>query len=429
MSSLNDSAWQSYLDQKKIVLDGSSFYEVDAEELKELAGREPRLLAKFDEPGQLPEPLAKAGYTLLPDRNGRYILFPGNLFVSIPSCLQQQAYNGQPPFRLETAGRGCGESQYIDKAYIIGLLSDFVGIDRSKLFLTIRGRERTGVFSFSFSRVNFNVQGVQIEVDAGYEGPRDIVLIEAKVGKRDYFNLRQLYYPFRHFKQLVPGKHVRSILLIYDITENQYHLYELGFYEENDPGSWHFLLSRTYQLTTSPVSHIDELINVNYETHTNIAPQANDLNRIVELLDFINNGIQTSQEVADAFVFDLRQSSYYREAAEYLGLVYKQQNRFQLTSRGEKVVLADLEEKRRLLALCIVNSWIFVRLIDLACQHRRAFSIEDIEEVIASVPRAGEQRYNKTTIPRRRQTVVAWILWLSNQFGCFEKHGSNFVLK
>ncbi len=428
MQSQTDVAWERYLAAKGFPLDGSH-YTVLADELKQLGGREPRLMAKFDEPNQLPQPLARAGYTLLPVRNGEYILFPGNLFVPVSDCSHRQIFTSTTPFRLETAGRGQGESQYIDQAYNIGVLSDFVGVSRSELFLTIRGRERTSRFTFRLSQRLFEVDGVQIEVDAGYEAARDIVLIEAKIGARSHFNVRQLYYPFRHFRQLVPVKRVRLIFLAYDLAANHCHLYEVAFRSEEDPTSWHFPACRVYQLQTMHVSHIDDLIDVRFGTQSYVVPQADDINRIVELLDIISSGRQTAQDVADSFGFHLRQSSYYREAAEYLGLVRVQNELYMLTERGERVGAATVDDKRAMLARCIVNSWIFAELIDRARRRPSAtFTLKDVDDTIASVRLRGNQRYTSSTIPRRRQTIVAWIRWLSQQFGCFEVHGPEFRL-
>lgn len=160
---------------------------------------------------------------------------------------------------------------------------------------------------------------------------------------------------------------------------------------------------------------------------TNIVPQADDLNRIIELLDMINNGQQTAQEVADTFVFSGRQSHYYREAAEYLGLVESPDKRYQLTLRGEQLVAADIQKKRQLLAKSFVNSWIFVELIDRA-RPSGTFRVDDIDQIIASATKDSIQRYTSTTIPRRRQTIIAWIRWLSEQFGCFEVQGSEYQL-
>jgi hypothetical protein len=149
----------------------------------------------------------------------------------------------------------------------------------------------------------------------------------------------------------------------------------------------------------------------------------------MELLAIISSGRQTAQDVADSFGFHSRQSSYYREAAEYLGFVRVQNERYILTEHGEQVVAANVDDKRVMLARSIVNSWIFANLIDRARRRpSAAFSLPDVDDVIASVRLRGNQRYTSSTIPRRRQTIVAWIRWLSQQFACFEVRGSEFRL-
>ncbi len=102
---------------------------------------------------------------------------------------------------------------FLDNAYNTGLLSDFV--EGEKLYQTIRGRERSKPFAFRLTDNDplIEVKGVQIEVDAGYEGERDVILIEAKIGTRKSFNIRQLYYPYRHFSQIVTTKRIRPDLL------------------------------------------------------------------------------------------------------------------------------------------------------------------------------------------------------------------------
>jgi hypothetical protein len=118
----------------------------------------------------------------------------------------QAVFKSEIEFPLTTVGRGTGESEYLDNAFNTGIVSAFTEDER--LYMTIRGRERTRPFNFRINASSLSVQvnGVQIEADAGYEGERDIVLVEAKIGTRTHFNIRQLYYPFRHFSILVPQK-------------------------------------------------------------------------------------------------------------------------------------------------------------------------------------------------------------------------------
>ena len=59
-----------------------------------------------------------------------------------------------------------------------------------------------------------SVSGVQIEVDGGYEGDR-LYLIETKMGRRDNFITRQLYYPCRMWRERGVKKEIVPIFLTY----------------------------------------------------------------------------------------------------------------------------------------------------------------------------------------------------------------------
>jgi hypothetical protein len=75
--------------------------------------------------------------------------------------------------------------------------------------------------------------------------------------------------------------------------------------------------------------------------------------------------------------------------------------------------------QRRILAKAVVNSWIFVKLIQLAGTNGYVTN-QDIEQIIASVNRTdGTGRYSGDTIFRRRRTIVSWIKWLAEEIGCF----------
>ena len=58
--------------------------------------------------------------------------------------------------------------QHLDRAYALSLVRHFVGDD--SLVLTIRGRKYTPAFSFVTGKFQIDTEGVQTEVDGGYEG-------------------------------------------------------------------------------------------------------------------------------------------------------------------------------------------------------------------------------------------------------------------
>jgi hypothetical protein len=87
-----DLAWEKYLQVKNLWLDGSSVYEIPSNELKEITGYEPRLLAKHDTPSEVPSILRRHRYALLAIKNGWYLLFPGDVFARIPACRMLKLY-------------------------------------------------------------------------------------------------------------------------------------------------------------------------------------------------------------------------------------------------------------------------------------------------------------------------------------------------
>lgn len=427
MATENDKGWQKYLQAKGIHFDQPS-YLVSATELKQLAEREPRLLSKFDTPEQLAAPIRAAGFTLLPVRNGQYLLVRGNLFVEIFPCPLQRQFASRLAFPLATAGRGSSESQYIDQAFNEGLLAEFLGIE-GPLLQTIRGREYTGQFRFSLAGVEVAVESVQIEVDSGYESLRDIVLVEAKIGVPRHFNVRQLYYPYRHFSLLAPQKRIRTVFLGYDIPTSAYHLYEYGFPRPNDPLSVQQQKCSVYRIAVQPRLTIYDLLDRRFETSNDIVPQADDLNKVYELLLLVESGVNNARDVADYFVFDQRQSSYYREEAEYLGLLQSDAGEnYVLTAGGIAVLSEPAQTKARALARAVVNSWVFRDLI-VRAQINGRFAVEDIDRIIGAAKMPdGQPRYSGSTIPRRRRTIVAWLRWLEQEIGCFKSSAGEFFL-
>jgi len=428
MARANDVAWKIYIEESGIKLNGESYF-VDAKNLKKITNREPRLLTKVDDPEQLPEVLRKAGYSLLAITNGSYMIFKGNIFAPVPDCSNQSAYQAKLDFPLETIGRGTGEAEYLDNAFNTGLISEFV--KSGKLYLTIRGRERTKKFNFSIgaSDVEVSVNGVQIEVDAGYEGDKDIVLVEGKIGNRSYFNVRQLYYPYRHFKQLVPAKKIRNVFFVYDLSRATYSLQEFGFRNPEIFDSIYPINCCVYSLIKPRGYAVDDLLDKDFETENNIVPQADDLNKIFELLTLINSGQNTVTEIADYFVFDERQSNYYGEAAEFLGLITRSRGVFELTERGNKFIATAPKNQQLFVAKLVINSWFFRELIKKA-KRKGYFTKQDIQDVIANVDTDdGDKRYSSSTIGRRTTTIMAWVGLISEELKTFAVEDDRIILK
>ena len=113
------------------------------------------------------------------------------------------------------------------------------------LVLTIRGRKYTPRFEFYVNKHKITAESVQTEVDAGYEGRNQVVLIEAKnIGSKNII-IRQLYYPFRQW-QTHTGKKVN--LLFFEKQKNIYSIWHFHFRDIMNYNSIELLKSEGFEI-------------------------------------------------------------------------------------------------------------------------------------------------------------------------------------
>jgi len=194
---------------------------------KETGEKEVRILCKQDSREDRPDIFVKHDLFLLPVKNGYYNIIKGDGYVDIPEIKKEiVVYPSKLDFQLDTTKIGDSEMQHLDYAYAASLIRTFTG-DPS-LVLTIRGRKYTPAFEFYIGKQLIKVAGVQTEVDAGYEGKDQIVLIEAKNFNATNVIIRQLYYPFRQWQEYTKKK---VITLFFDKArgEDVYSIWQFEF--------------------------------------------------------------------------------------------------------------------------------------------------------------------------------------------------------
>jgi len=391
---------------------------ISAETIKKETGMEPRLMAKFDTTGDLPPVFRDNKTFLLPVSNGKYVVVKGEGYHELeepPAKIED--FRSDIPFDLKSTKQGRGEMQYIDYAYNTGLISHFTGIEN--LFLTVRGRKFSGRFSFHAGDVEIpEVSSVQMEIDAGYEGKNNLIIIEAKVGMPSSFNIRQLYYPFRHFTQAIPGKKVRPVFLIYKKDKRErnggvYYLYEYKFSDVHNYNSIEPVSIKAYRFVKPEKKYdllefIADKTGIKKKKSGNFyVPQANDVNKIMEFPFRVAEGIDNAGEIADYFEFTKRQSRYYREAVENLGFVEMTgKNGYALTQLGKRFVSLPVEKRNKLLCDRMINLPI-IKEIMTQLYEKKSLSMNDIARII-------ERNSNLTgqTPKRRTSTLRSWFWWL-----------------
>ena len=180
----------------------------------------------------------------MPVKNGEYAILKGEGYVDIPEITTEiKNYNSILDFKLISSEIGNSEMQHLDFAYASSLIRTFMN-DES-LVLTIRGRKYTPAFSFKVGEQHIETKGVQTEVDAGYEGRDKIVLIEAKNSSTTNTIIRQLFYPYKQWKQHT-GKEV--FLLFFEKRGDHFNIWQYGFNDENDYNSIKLIKSDKYKI-------------------------------------------------------------------------------------------------------------------------------------------------------------------------------------
>ena len=207
--------------------------------------KEARILCKQDTRESRPQVFRDRGLFILPVKNGEYIIVKGEGYIDVPNITSPlQDYQSAFPFELETSGVGDSEMQHLDRAYALSLIRHFIGDD--SLVLTIRGRKYTPQFDFLVNGFSIRVQSVQTEVDGGYEGREQVVLVEAKSGNASNTIIRQLYYPFRQWQNHTT-KPV-STLFFQRADDDEYRMWHFVFDDPNDYNNIRLLKSARYKI-------------------------------------------------------------------------------------------------------------------------------------------------------------------------------------
>lgn len=240
----NSKSWKKIFSDYKILEHdfGKSPFPLSAAQIKkacqrfkETGQKEVRILCKQDSRESRPDIFKKHNLFLLPVKNGYYNIIRGEGYVDIPPIKQETVvYASKLNFPLDTTKIGDSEMQHLDYAYAASLIRTFMNDET--LVLTIRGRKYTPNFEFYVGRQLIKVSSVQTEVDAGYEGKNQIVLIEAKNFSATNIIIRQLYYPFRQWQEHTNKK---VVTLFFDKTrgEDVYSIWQFEFEDKSDYNS------------------------------------------------------------------------------------------------------------------------------------------------------------------------------------------------
>lgn len=142
-------------------------------------------------------------------------------------------------------------------------------------------------------------------------------------------------------------------------------------------------------------------------------PQADNFSRVLDIPLAIEEGNRNVREIARRNRFQPRQARYYLQAAEFLGLVVKREDRYSLSRIGRTYVALTEPQRnemivRKMLALPIILA--VIQELFVSPLHRLGRS--EVEKLVKS-----KTRVRGATVHRRVQSLFSWISWLGDETG------------
>lgn len=414
----NDIAWEILFDKYNILNEIKKHGEfiISAKQIKEF--REPRLMTKFDHKINLPKIFFKNKLAILPITRGDYIISSFNAYkefgvqnddfqrITIPSHIQSLI----PKFIVS-------EAIALNCANACGILNDF--LEDEEIIPTVNGRMGSGSFAFNIDILNgtknIKVKNSQIEIDAAYEGVNYLSLIEAKKDLSEDFLVRQLYYPFRVWKDRVTKK-VKNIFMIF--SNGMFNLYQYEFRDPLNYNSLYLVKQKNYLIATE-ISFLDieNILNqVSIVNEPDISfPQADCMSRIINLIELLSEKSMTKQDITSEYAFDQRQTNYYTDAGRYLELIDKSHNEngnvlFELSSYGRYIMGLEYRERQLAIVKQILKHKVFNETLKL---HLKASEMPSKKMIVQIMKNSNLYHVEAdSTYWRRASTVIGWINWI-----------------
>ncbi len=327
-------------------------------------------------------------------------------YVAFPDYLQSLDYK-----------KIYSESAAINCAYVTGILARFM--DDTSLLPTVSGRMGSSKFDFSITgkggTYKIAVNNSQCEIDGGYEGEQELLLIEAKNFSVDDFLIRQIYYPFRLWSSKIT-KRVIPVFMTY--SNDGFTLRQFQFQDISDYNSIILIKQKRYIIAEEDDSIIKDkdlqltLSNTQVVDEQEIPfPQADSFSRVIDLLSFLSVSDKKDEEITEYFGFDPRQTGYYTNAGKYLELIEGDFRKgYRLTNQGKRIVSLPYKKKTVSLVSCILKHKVFNETLKYYFKNSQR-PVDD--EVVKYMKMFGIYNVHEdTTYYRRSKTVLKWIDWI-----------------
>jgi hypothetical protein len=421
----NDLAWERLFEKYPILeeINSRGIYKISAKVINE--EREARLMTKFDHSVQLPYIFQQNNLSIQPDSRGTYVIGNFESYKKLPKkkSIEIQAFPCLDDIETLKADKIYSEFSALLYAYNSGIIDDLLD---QKVKFTIAGRMSTGKFRYSIRSLlhnlchEINVDNSQCEIDGGFEGEDILAIIEVKNQNVEDFLIRQLYYPYRLWTEKTT-KQVIPIFLSYSNDIFNFYIYEFEDYKNYNSIS--FVEQKRYQIGLDEIEFEDitslvDIIKIKPEPEGIPFPQANVFARVVDLLIQIHgfNPRLSQEDIAINYAFKLRQAEYYADAARYLGLLQKDDNKeqgifYSMTEKGHNIMEKTTRNRNLALVECIIEKKLFNSTFKIYLEKGGRMNKHN-RDLIRQILVNEQPKLSEKTIKRRSSTVFAWIKWI-----------------
>lgn len=403
------------------MIEKDGFFRITANELGKI--KEARLMAKIDHANDLPQIFKDNHLAILPETRGSYLIAPMELYQSFDDSLTNpknsdiQHISWDMDLQSLDISHITSETIAINTADVGGILTSF--LHENPLIATVSGRMKSDVFSFHVNRVGggiqpVNVQNSQIEIDAGFESPDSLILLEAKNYVYDDFLVRQLYYPMRTWQQKIQ-KPVRTVFFMY--SNGVYHLIEYGFRDLQDYNSLYILQHSHYSLDDTNIRVMDiyevaAQVKQRKEPRGIPFPQADKMWRIINLAEMLVETPMTKVEIAEQYSFTGRQADYYSNAARYLGLLEDGKEGLQASKLMERLMKKPYKLRQLEYVKLILRTNVFYDVFQKTHVTNTGVVVLPPRDEIIAIMRSHLSLGSEAMYARRAQSIRGWIEWI-----------------
>ncbi|MDJ0511536.1 MAG: translation elongation factor [Crocosphaera sp.] len=436
----NDQSWNELFKNYSILnkIENEGFFIIESEKIKQY--REPRLMVKFDHKIQLPKVFLDNNLSILPISRYKYVIGHFNTHYSVKYDQDLSPIEVDFPDAIKSIDYTniSSESLALNCAFItemiLEMITEILTNEPSFYHQTLSGRMSTGKFYFKIKNKKNNeiyslsVDGSQCEIDGGFETEDALFIFEVKMGIIEDFLVRQLYYPYRLWKNKI-DKQVIPVLMTY--SNNLFSFFVYKFSNPSNYNSIKLIKQINYRITPESIEtqELTELFkNIEPYSDNNLIPfpQADIFDRVVDLLSLLNKEPLTKQEISNYYGFSIRQAGYYSNAAKYLGLVeYKEVQVIEeeesssevrtlklITLTDEGLSILSYGYKQKILSLIekILQDKVFYETFSLSLDASNVPSEEEIVKIMKNHS-INENLSDKTKI-RRSRSVRNWIKWI-----------------